>query len=170
MLRVCDGQGWRCLLSSGNCGSVFPRALVNSTATVSATFLLAVQQRESPGTALLPRPPGLLWHCWARGGFVWSFVCSTSVSSCAPGWVRTWPGGLSSSHCLRAAFGSCRDLMWPPVQTASSTGNLWLENPEFLLLQKHWAVILTCTVTAKPLLLWLFQRHVWYFEVFWYNK
>lgn len=109
MLRVCDGQRWRCLLRSGNCGSVFPRVLVTSTATVSATFLLAVQQRESPGTALLPRPPGLLWHCWATGGFVWSFVCSSSVSSPALGSVRTWAGAWALH------IGSCMDLMWPSL-------------------------------------------------------
>lgn len=125
----------------------------NSTATVSHACSAAEAESRHSSAAL-----ALLGHS-GTSGFIW-----TSVSSCALGWVRRWAGGMSSSHWLRTGYWKLlKDLMWPSgcvficcfisVKAASSTGSLWLEVPEFPLLQKHWAVILSYTVTAKPLCL-----------------
>lgn len=76
----------------------------------SIVTVSAVQQGESPGPALLPRPPWLPWHCWAT---VAQVALSGVVSSCALAWVR-WAGGMSSNHS-ELDTGSCIKAWCDPL-------------------------------------------------------
>lgn len=170
ILRVNDGQGWRSLLRSGNCSSVFPRALVEQCChSVSCSQCSRGESRRSSAAVATSAPPA------TAGATVAQVVLFGGVQSPAVPlgqWGR-WAGGMSSSHWLRTGY-------WKLHKTWCGPLCVYLLPYLSLDCQQHWEPltwsarisfdrkILSSDIilTAKPLLLWLFQWHVWYFEVF----
>lgn len=87
------------------------------------------------------------------------FVLRCLFSSCAFGWGRRWAAGISVSHWLRNVYSELLKTWSDPLCTYllpycsyGCYGNRWLHVPELPLIKNYWAAILSCSVTAKPLL------------------